>query len=90
MLFFFDAFEGIVSKILNYREANKRVNALQFNNASTEIVVADKFGDVYAYADFIFCSTHWTFIDIVCIVIPLSQVMERRRTSWLLFWDTFL
>ncbi|KAI8145258.1 WD40-repeat-containing domain protein [Fennellomyces sp. T-0311] len=31
------------------REANKRVNALQFNNAATEIVVADKFGDVYAH-----------------------------------------
>ncbi|KAI9489952.1 WD40-repeat-containing domain protein [Zychaea mexicana] len=31
------------------RVANKRVNAFQFNNASTEIICADKFGDVYCH-----------------------------------------
>ncbi|KAI7849575.1 WD40-repeat-containing domain protein [Circinella umbellata] len=31
------------------RVAHKRVNSFQFNNDSTEIVIADKFGDVYAH-----------------------------------------
>ncbi|KAI8378208.1 WD40-repeat-containing domain protein [Choanephora cucurbitarum] len=31
------------------RPAYKRINALQFNNDSTQIVVADKFGDVYCH-----------------------------------------
>jgi WD40 repeat protein len=29
------------------RPAHKRVNAIQFDNNSTKVLVADKFGDVY-------------------------------------------
>ncbi|KAI9248000.1 WD40-repeat-containing domain protein [Phascolomyces articulosus] len=31
------------------RVAHKRINSFQFNHASTEIIIADKFGDVYAH-----------------------------------------
>lgn len=33
--------------IFLHRPAYKRVNALTFDNASTKVIVADKFGDVY-------------------------------------------
>ncbi|KAI8080124.1 WD40-repeat-containing domain protein [Gilbertella persicaria] len=33
----------------NTRPAYKRVNALRFDNASTQVVIADKFGDVYCH-----------------------------------------
>ncbi|KAI7905621.1 WD40-repeat-containing domain protein [Cokeromyces recurvatus] len=33
----------------NKRPAYKRINALKFNNNSTEVIAADKFGDVYCH-----------------------------------------